>query len=73
MRADAHCESVETKTLPRLTEAEMKGTDLSVFAKTPYPRWRLDPLSCNLSRAVLISQRHTGRNQGGTDLQIVGA
>ena len=42
LMADAHCESVETKSLPSLTEAEMKGTDLSVFAKTPFPRWRLD-------------------------------
>ena len=40
--ADAHCESVESKSLPDLTEAEMKGTDLNVFAKTPFPRWRLD-------------------------------
>ena len=40
--ADAHCESVDTKSLPSLTEAEMKGTDVSVFSKTPFPRWRLD-------------------------------
>jgi prepilin-type processing-associated H-X9-DG protein len=40
--ADGHCESRETKSLIRLTEDEMKGTDLSVFAKAPFPRWRLD-------------------------------
>ena len=40
--ADAHAEGVPSKSLPDLTEAEMKGTDLSVFAKTAYPRWRLD-------------------------------
>jgi prepilin-type processing-associated H-X9-DG protein len=40
--ADAHAESVPTKSLPDLTEAEMKGTDLSVFGRTPTFRWRLD-------------------------------
>ena len=40
--ADGHAESVPSKTLPDLTAAEMKGSDVSVFARTPYPRWRLD-------------------------------
>ena len=40
--ADGHAESVPTQSLPDLTEDEMKGTDHSVFARTPFPRWRLD-------------------------------
>ena len=40
--ADAHAESVPTKSLPDLTEDQMKGTDLSVFASTPNLHWRLD-------------------------------
>jgi hypothetical protein len=40
--ADGHVTTVDTKSTPQLTEAQWKGTDLTVFAKTPYPRWRLD-------------------------------
>ena len=48
--ADGHCETIETKTLPRgpgeaapkLTQAQITGTDLSVWAPWPSPKWRLD-------------------------------
>jgi prepilin-type N-terminal cleavage/methylation domain-containing protein/prepilin-type processing-associated H-X9-DG protein len=42
LMADGHATSLESKSLPDLTEAQFGGTDLSVFATTPYPRWRLD-------------------------------
>jgi prepilin-type processing-associated H-X9-DG protein len=40
--ADGHAVTVETASLPDLTEAEFGGTDLSVFNKSPFPKWRLD-------------------------------
>jgi prepilin-type N-terminal cleavage/methylation domain-containing protein/prepilin-type processing-associated H-X9-DG protein len=42
MMADGHCVTVPAASLPDLTEAEFKGTDLSVFDKSPSPKWRLD-------------------------------
>jgi prepilin-type N-terminal cleavage/methylation domain-containing protein/prepilin-type processing-associated H-X9-DG protein len=48
--ADFHCESIDTKRLPngpqepapRLTRAQVGGTDPTVFNPWPYPKWRLD-------------------------------
>jgi prepilin-type N-terminal cleavage/methylation domain-containing protein/prepilin-type processing-associated H-X9-DG protein len=40
--ADGHAVTVETASLPDLSEAEFGGTDLSVFNKSPFPKWRLD-------------------------------
>lgn len=40
--ADGHAVGVESKSLPDLTEAQFGGTDLGVFAKSPFPKWRLD-------------------------------
>ena len=50
LMADGHCETIETKRLPRgpgepapnLTQAQITGTDLNVFAPWPYPKWRID-------------------------------
>jgi prepilin-type N-terminal cleavage/methylation domain-containing protein len=42
LMSDGHCVSVETASLPDLTEAQFKGPDLSVFAKSTFPKWRLD-------------------------------
>ncbi len=42
LMADGHVTTVDTKSTPRLTEAQWKGPDLTVFEKSPYPRWRLD-------------------------------
>lgn len=42
LMADGHCVSVETKSLPELSETEFGGDDLGVFAATPFPKWRLD-------------------------------
>jgi prepilin-type N-terminal cleavage/methylation domain-containing protein/prepilin-type processing-associated H-X9-DG protein len=40
--ADGHCESADISVIPELTEAQMKGTDTSVFSPYPHPQWRLD-------------------------------
>jgi prepilin-type N-terminal cleavage/methylation domain-containing protein/prepilin-type processing-associated H-X9-DG protein len=40
--ADGHAVTVQASSLPNLTEAEFGGTDLSVFNRTPFPKWRLD-------------------------------
>jgi prepilin-type N-terminal cleavage/methylation domain-containing protein/prepilin-type processing-associated H-X9-DG protein len=40
--ADGHCETLPTASMPQLTEAQIKGNDLSVFQPWPFPRWRLD-------------------------------
>ncbi len=40
--ADGHAVSVETKSLPNLTDAEIRGGDLKVYTRTPFPKWRLD-------------------------------
>ena len=40
--ADGHAASLPTASMPKLTEAQFKGDDLSVFAKWPYPHFRLD-------------------------------
>ena len=54
LMADGHCETIETKRLPRsaketppppppvLTRAQAGGTDLNVFTPWPHPKWRLD-------------------------------
>ena len=50
LMADGHCETLATKSLirgpgeaaPNLTKAQIMGTDLSVFAPWPYPKWRID-------------------------------
>jgi prepilin-type N-terminal cleavage/methylation domain-containing protein/prepilin-type processing-associated H-X9-DG protein len=50
LMADAHCETIESKRLPRgpgeptpnLTQAQITGTDLNVFSPWPYPKWRID-------------------------------
>jgi prepilin-type N-terminal cleavage/methylation domain-containing protein/prepilin-type processing-associated H-X9-DG protein len=51
--ADGHAESFQNTSLPQpavnpmgkypgITPAQWKGTDLSVFAPWPYPKWRMD-------------------------------
>ena len=40
--ADGHCESLDISYIPKLTDTQMKGTDLSVFNPYPHPRWRID-------------------------------
>ena len=40
--ADGHCESLPTASMPKLTEPQFKGDDLSVFDPWPHPRFRLD-------------------------------
>jgi prepilin-type N-terminal cleavage/methylation domain-containing protein/prepilin-type processing-associated H-X9-DG protein len=40
--ADGHAVGVDAKTLPDLTEDQMKGADVSVFNKWAWPKWRLD-------------------------------
>ena len=50
LMADAHCESIETKSLPHgpnepapaLTQAQITGSNLSVWAPWPNPKWRID-------------------------------
>jgi prepilin-type N-terminal cleavage/methylation domain-containing protein/prepilin-type processing-associated H-X9-DG protein len=50
LMADGHCETIETKRLargpgepaPALTQAQITGTDLNVFAPWPHPKWRID-------------------------------
>jgi prepilin-type N-terminal cleavage/methylation domain-containing protein/prepilin-type processing-associated H-X9-DG protein len=50
LMADGHCETIETKSLPRgpgepapaLTQAGINGTDLNVFSPWPHPKWRID-------------------------------
>ena len=50
LMADGHCESIETRSLPNgpgepapaLTQAQIVGNDLNVFAPWPYPKWRID-------------------------------
>lgn len=42
LMADGHVATADRKSLPDLTEDEMKGTDLKVFDKFPTPKWRLD-------------------------------
>lgn len=42
LMADGHVIMVERKALPDLTETQMNGTDLTVFAKYPIAKWRLD-------------------------------
>lgn len=50
LMADGHCETIETKRLPRgpgepapfLTQAQITGPDVNVFAPWPYPKWRID-------------------------------
>ena len=50
LMADGHCESIETKSLPHgpnepapaLTQAQITGSNLSVWAPWPYPKWRTD-------------------------------
>jgi prepilin-type processing-associated H-X9-DG protein len=43
--ADGHAESLQTASMPKLTEAQIKGApvnDLSVFDPWPFPHFRLD-------------------------------
>jgi prepilin-type processing-associated H-X9-DG protein/prepilin-type N-terminal cleavage/methylation domain-containing protein len=40
--ADGHAESLQTASMPKLTEAQIKGDDLSVFDPYPFPHFRLD-------------------------------
>lgn len=40
--ADGHVETFATKDLPTLTQAEMRGSDLSVWGPWPRPKWRID-------------------------------
>jgi prepilin-type N-terminal cleavage/methylation domain-containing protein/prepilin-type processing-associated H-X9-DG protein len=40
--ADGHCESINNDAMPKLTEPQMKGGDLSVFQPYPHPHFRLD-------------------------------
>jgi prepilin-type processing-associated H-X9-DG protein len=40
--ADGHCEMLPTASMPKLTEPQFKGDDLSVFDPYPFPRFRLD-------------------------------
>jgi len=50
LMADGHCEAIESKRLPHgpgepapaLTQAQIIGTDLNVFAPWPHPKWRID-------------------------------
>lgn len=50
LMADGHCESIDVRTLPNgpgepapaLTQAQIVGPDLNVFAPWPYPKWRVD-------------------------------
>ena len=40
--ADGHAASLQTASMPKLTEPQFKGDDLSVFDPYPYPHFRLD-------------------------------
>ena len=40
--ADGHAQSLQTASMPKLTEPQFKGDDLSVFDPYPFPHFRLD-------------------------------